>query len=930
MSHRHAFTLTFAISAFAVATHAADYQQDVAPLLAKYCAGCHNNNDREGELSLQDFGGIQRGGENGAAIVPGNPNASRLVRLMRGLDEPAMPPEDNPQPTAAEVQKIADWIEAGASGPDGASTPLTLKTPKIAPPANLEKPITALDWSPKGIVAAGVFGEVLLLASGKEKEQSEQRLENLPGKVTSVRFTTDGTRLVATSGATGLAGWAGVWDMSSRKLIQEFRGHYDAIQTAAFSPDGKLLATGSYDRRILLWNVESGALLRELTGHNGAIYDLDFNADGSILASASGDETVKLWRVSDGLRLDTLSQPGKEQYTVRFSPDDKFVAAGGADNRIRVWRVVSRSQPRINPLVHSRFAHEGAVSHLRYTADGKHLISAAEDLTLKVWSVGDYEQLHVLPPLKDVLGGMAISSDGQAALGRLDGKLRFVSLPKLDNSNSESTEEAVEAQASAGPVAALNDTPEHEPNDEPATAQSVTLPAMVHGTIHHSDSEPSVSHADQDVFRISAKAGQAWVLEINAARNKSKLDSRIEVLHANGEPVQRVLLQAMRDSYFTFRGKDSNTSDDFRVQNWREMELNQYLYCNGEVVKLWHYPRGPDSGFMVYPGSGKRHTYFGTTAMAHALHEPCYIVQPLPVGSEPLPNGLPSFPIYYENDDDPLRAWGGDSRLTFTAPEDGEYLVRVSDIRGQHGEDYKYDLTIRPQRPDFKVSLSGANPTINAGSGKEISLNIQRIDGYAGPAEVLIENMPPGVHCHSPVTIEPGQNSAFAAIWTDADVKQPTEEQWKAVKVTATATIQGKQVTHPVNGLGKITIAEPPKVTIRVVRSGEAEAADAAEGPVELTLAPGETITAEVIAERAGYDGRISLGKHDAGRNMPHGVFVDNIGLNGLMIVAGQTRREFFITAAPFVADQTRVFHLKTAEAGNQTTTPIVLHIRNP
>ena len=62
----------------------------------------------------------------------------------------------------------------------------------------------------------------------------------------------------------------------------------------------------------------------------------------------------------------------------------------------------------------------------------------------------------------------------------------------------------------------------------------------------------------------------------------------------------------MRDSWVTFRGKDSNTSGDFRFK-WDEMNLNQYLYVNGEVVKLWYYPRGPDSGYIVYPGTGNRH-----------------------------------------------------------------------------------------------------------------------------------------------------------------------------------------------------------------------------------------------------------------------------------------------------------------------------------
>ncbi|MFN8705860.1 MAG: hypothetical protein ACK50J_04210, partial [Planctomyces sp.] len=84
------------------------------------------------------------------------------------------------------------------------------------------------------------------------------------------------------------------------------------------------------------------------------------------------------------------------------------------------------------------------------------------------------------------------------------------------------------------------------------------------------------------------------VLEIHAARDKSPLDSKIEVLTADGKPVLHRKLQAIRDSYFTFRGKDSVTVDDFRMFNWQEMDLNQYLYADGEVMRLWLYPRGPD------------------------------------------------------------------------------------------------------------------------------------------------------------------------------------------------------------------------------------------------------------------------------------------------------------------------------------------------
>ena len=99
----------------------------------------------------------------------------------------------------------------------------------------------------------------------------------------------------------------------------------------------------------------------------------------------------------------------------------------------------------------------------------------------------------------------------------------------------------------------------------------------------------------------------------NAARSGSKLDSFLEVLDDQGRRVPRVLLQAVRDSYFTFRGKNGTETGDFRLFNWEEMGINDYLYANGEVVRLWLYPRGPDSGFFVYPGQGNRWGYFDTT-----------------------------------------------------------------------------------------------------------------------------------------------------------------------------------------------------------------------------------------------------------------------------------------------------------------------------
>src|SRR6185503_6955500 len=151
------------------------------------------------------------------------------------------------------------------------------------------------------------------------------------------------------------------------------------------------------------------------------------------------------------------------------------------------------------------------------------------------------------------------------------------------------------------------------------------------------------------------------------ARRGSPVDTKIEILHPDGKPVERLLLQAVRDSHITFRTIDSNT-DDLRVENWQEMELNQFMYLQGEVCKIFRMPQGPDSGFQFYNFKGKRRDYFDTSAAAHALDEAIYIVEPRPAGTRPLPNGLPAFPAFYANDDDADRELGTDSRLLFTAP----------------------------------------------------------------------------------------------------------------------------------------------------------------------------------------------------------------------------------------------------------------------
>jgi WD40 repeat protein len=1152
------------ISRAAETAKALDYNEHVAPIFKKYCAGCHNGTDKEGKLTLESYAGLLAGGEHGAEIVPGKSDQSRLVQVLTGKAEPAMPPEDNDKPSAAEIALIAGWIDAGAKPPSGAGAdPTVLVTPKIKPWANSPEAIAAVAYASDGkTLALARLGTIEILSLPARSLVRSLGLHR--GRINAVSFSKDGTQLVTAAGEPGLFGEARLWNVADGKMNRAFQGHADSMYSAVLSPDGAILATTSYDQQIKIWDVASGAQLRELNGHNDAVFDLAFRSDGKVLASASGDRTVKLWDVASGTRLDTLGQPLKEQYAVAFSPDGNQVAAGGADNRIRVWRISPDAKENTNPILHSRFAHEGPVVKIVYSADGKTLVSAGEDRSVKIWDAATLVERLELERQSDWASALAISPDGKAiAVGRLDGSLTFYDAatgtvipappppkPELaglsirgasigqtarikltgkhlaDVTAVKTSHEKLVARiaavdsptqieievtpsdelsrgryeiwvtSAAGESAKLplhlDDLPqvsETEPNDSQAQANTVTLPADVWGVLaargdidrfgfearggekllfdvaadrigskanilltlfdaqgraiadnndFGGDNDPlfaftipadgpytvevrdlmlagSVEHfyrlsvgalsvatgvfplsvaanretqveviglnlpgelkvtvpakadgeinvpldmkkyrvrgslkvavgnlnesieaepndgpamatplavpatiggrigaaGDNDYFRFDSKAGQVWIVETDAARRGSPVDTVIEVLHADGRPIERMLLQAVRDSNVTFRGIDGNTLD-CRLTNWEEMQLNQWVYLNGEVLKLFRSPRGPDSGFLFYEGDGgKRMCYFDTTATAHAVDEPCFIVEPHPSGTKLVSSGLPIFPLYYANDDDGQRRLGSDSQLTFTAPADGSYLVRVRDARGAGGDRYGYRLTVREPHGDFNVRLSGGSPTVDAGSGKKFSLVVERIDGFDSEVRVDLAGLPAGFRTSTPITIQAGHREAEGVILAAADAAEPTAEALAKISIQATASVGGQSVTKPVKSFDKIKLGAKPKLLVRLE-------------PAEIVVAPGTTVSAMLKVERNGHDDLITFSVD----NLPHGVIVDNIGLSGVLMPKGESERQIFITADSWVGETSRQCFAVANQAGNQCSAPVTVHVR--
>jgi WD40 repeat protein len=397
------------------------------------------------------------------------------------------------------------------------------------------------------------------------------------------------------------------------------------------------------------------------------------------------------------------------------------------------------------------------------------------------------------------------------------------------------------------------------------------VPGVANGRIE----QPGVT----ETWRFPAKKGQRLIVEINARRLGSPLDSVIEILDAKGQPVPWATLRAVARTYVTFR--DHGSSDPgIRIETWNELAMNDFVWVGNQLLRIHELPKNPDDDCQFDSEAGQRLGYLGTTPTFIPLGTPMYKVTLHPPGTSFPPNGFPVIPLTYRNDDGGP-GFGKDSRLFFDPPADGDYQVRVGDSRGEGGSRYAYRLTVRPPRPDFSISFSPTAPAVWKGGAVPVTVSASRSDGFEGPIEVRLENLPAGFSAPA-TTIPAGENSTAFALWAEPTAKTPTKVP--PLKLVARAVIDGREVVREATG-GLPRVVEPGDLVTTTEQT-------------EVTVQPGRQVwmTAK-IQRRKGFGGRVPLDV----RGLPHGVRVLDIGLNGILITEKESSRTFAIYAEPWV-----------------------------
>lgn len=366
--------LALAASPALVGAEADTHAAAAMTILRAHCFGCHNVEKKRGQLDLTSRDAALKGGETGPALKPGKASDSPLVKLLAPGVESHMPPKKQLPPQL--IATLRAWVDAGAPWDAGVLKLLTRETKSDelkALPATYT-PVLAVALAPDGKRLASARGNQLLIHTlGATNRTLVATLTGARDAIQSVAWSADGRWLAAGEFRRVL--------LFDAKTLQPF-GTLDKPLTGratavAFTPDGSTLAVadspGGAAGQVHLWKMGEEKPFASWTAHNDSILDLKISANGKLLATGSADKLARVWNLATQKEVAKLEGHTSYVQAVAFGKDDAVLATGGADKELKFWDIASSGREG------SFSNRKAAVTALHWVGGGATLLAVSED-----------------------------------------------------------------------------------------------------------------------------------------------------------------------------------------------------------------------------------------------------------------------------------------------------------------------------------------------------------------------------------------------------------------------------------------------------------------------------------------------------------------------------------------------------------------------
>ena len=416
------------------------YQEMIRPLLQDSCLNCHNPDKHKAGLDLSTYDATMDGSDNGKVVESGDPAKSVLYKVLAHTEEPYMPKGGDKLPDS-QLEMIRQWIEANAPEKAGGAVAKKNTGPAVAVAAVEEKPKGPPPMPADGLlepvvrtvrpgavpgVAGSPWAPLVALAAQKQvllyNTDSLELAEVLPfpeGFPAVVRFSHNGSLVIAGGGIGAKLGHVVIWDVVTGRRITEVGDEFDTVLAADISPDQSLVALGGPSRLVKIFSASDGRMICKMKKHTDWVTALCFTPDGKQLLSGDRAGGLSIWD-TQGHELQSISAHAAA--ITGIACHGNLIATASEDGTVKFWDIIEGKETK------SWHAHDGGVRSIAFTSDGR-ILTSGRDRLVRLWDAGG-NSIKQFDPLSDMAmqaayaGGKVIAADwsGLVRVWTPDGK----------------------------------------------------------------------------------------------------------------------------------------------------------------------------------------------------------------------------------------------------------------------------------------------------------------------------------------------------------------------------------------------------------------------------------------------------------------------------------------------------------------------------